>query len=142
MKSKEEIEQLGSKYATTHEDVSDKLSKYLVSACFQDGYTQCQEDMELSDWDVTLTDGLEEVEWDTKPTQSPKDKAKEMYIKFDFVYVQNYTSKFEVKQCALIAVDETIRTLNEDIRDLDVRGNILLDLIEYWREVKQEIDKL
>jgi hypothetical protein len=45
MKSKEEIEQLGSKYATTHEDVSDKLSKYLVSACFRDGYTQCQEDM-------------------------------------------------------------------------------------------------
>jgi hypothetical protein len=73
---------------------------------------------------------------------TPKDKAKEMYIKFDFVYVQNYTSKFEVKQCALIAVDETIRTLNEDIRDLDVRGNILLDLIEYWKEVKQEIDKL
>jgi hypothetical protein len=88
MKSKEEIEQLGSKYATTHEDVSDKLSKYLVSACFQDGYTQCQEDMELSDWDVTLTDGLEEIEWDNKQAQSPKDKAKEMYIKFDFVYVQ------------------------------------------------------
>jgi hypothetical protein len=46
MKTKEEIEKLGSKYATTHEDVSDKLSKYLVSACFQDGYTQCQEDMQ------------------------------------------------------------------------------------------------
>lgn len=116
------------------------------------GYTQCQEDMELSDWDVTLTDGLEEEEWDTKPgfvekrmalrAQSIKDKAKEMYIKFDFVYVQNYTSKFEVKQCASIAVDEIINTLNSDIRDLDVRGNILLDLIEYWREVKQEIDKL
>ena len=45
MKSKEEIKQLGSKYALTHEDVSDKLGKYLVSACFQDGYTQCQEDM-------------------------------------------------------------------------------------------------
>jgi hypothetical protein len=45
MKTKEKIKQLGSKYATTHEDVSDKLSKYLVSACFQDGYTQCQEDM-------------------------------------------------------------------------------------------------
>ena len=27
-------------------------------------------------------------------------------------------------------------------RDLDVRGNILLDLIDYWREVKQEIEKL
>jgi hypothetical protein len=46
------------------------------------------------------------------------------------------------KQCALIAVDETIRTLNEDIRDIDVRGNILLDLIDYWREVKKEIEKL
>ena len=73
---------------------------------------------------------------------TPKEKAKEMYIKFDFVYVQNYTSKFEVKQCALITVDEIINTLNRDIRDLDVRGNILLDLIEYWQEVKQEIDKL
>ena len=45
MKTQEEIEQLGGKYATTHEDVSDKLSKYLVSACFQDGYTKCQENM-------------------------------------------------------------------------------------------------
>jgi hypothetical protein len=25
---------------------------------------------------------------------------------------------------------------------LDVRGNVLLDLIDYWREVKQEIQKL
>ena len=46
------------------------------------------------------------------------------------------------KECALISVDETIRTLNEDIRDIDVRGNILLELIDYWREVKQEIEKL
>lgn len=45
MKNREEIKQLGSKYSTTHEDVSDKLSEYLVSACFQDGYIQCQEDM-------------------------------------------------------------------------------------------------
>jgi|LauGreDrversion4_2_1035121.scaffolds.fasta_scaffold1084397_2 hypothetical protein len=46
------------------------------------------------------------------------------------------------KECALMAVDEIIRTLNEDIRDIDVRGNILLDLIDYWKEVKQEIKKL
>jgi hypothetical protein len=46
------------------------------------------------------------------------------------------------KRCALIAVDEIINTLNHDIRDLDVRGSILLDLIKYWREVKQEIEKL
>ena len=36
---------MGESYATTHEDVSDRLGKYLVSACFQDGYTKCQEDM-------------------------------------------------------------------------------------------------
>jgi hypothetical protein len=46
MKTKEEIKLMGEKYAITHEDVSDKLSKYLVSACFQDAYTQCQEDMD------------------------------------------------------------------------------------------------
>jgi len=45
MKSKEEIKLMGEKYDITHEDVSDRLGKYLVSACFQDGYIQCQEDM-------------------------------------------------------------------------------------------------
>ena len=35
-----------------------------------------------------------------------------------------------------------LNTLNYDIKDLDVRGSILLDLIEYWQEVKTEIHKL
>jgi hypothetical protein len=39
-------------------------------------------------------------------------------------------------------VDEIIQTLNYDIKDLDVRGSVLIDLIEYWRQVKQEIEKL
>ena len=75
--------------------------------------------------------------------QTAKEKAEELVNK-----MWNIEERFgslgnhEAKQCALVAVDETIRTLNEDIRDLDVRGNILLDLIEYWREVKQEIEKL
>ena len=45
MKSKEELKLMGEKYAITHEDVSDRLGKYLVSACFQDGYIQCQENV-------------------------------------------------------------------------------------------------
>jgi hypothetical protein len=80
---------------------------------------------------------------------TPKEKAIELIDKFiDYVNCwdndgANYTQAYNYsKQCALIAVDETIRTLNEDIRDLDVRGNVLLDLIDYWREVKQEIEKL
>ena len=35
-----------------------------------------------------------------------KDKAKELLEKFDFVYIQNYTSISEVKQCVLITIDE------------------------------------
>ena len=76
---------------------------------------------------------------------TPKEKAEELCRKMLYQIewnAQPSTVKGVAKQCALIAVDETIRTLNEDIRDLDVRGNVLLDLIEYWREVKQEIEKL
>jgi hypothetical protein len=60
---------------------------------------------------------------------TPKEKAKELVDKYEFVYIQNYTSMFEVKECALIAVDE-----------------ILICCIgsheEYWQEVKQEIINL
>lgn len=103
-------------------------------------------DDDLSDWDVTLTDGLEEEEWDTKQAQSPKYKAEDLFVTYyqrfpDSIY-SNEGAKAEAKWFASNTVDEIINTLNRDIRDLDVRGNILLDLIEYWREVKQEIDKL
>ena len=74
---------------------------------------------------------------------TPIEKANELLDNFWLMdKVQPMLSNKQAKLCALIAVDITIRTLNEDIRDLDVRGNILLDLIDYWREVKQEIEKL
>ena len=69
---------------------------------------------------------------------TPKDKAEELVEKFTSISGFIRFSKLY----ALLAVDEIIQTLNYDIRDLDVRGNILLDLIDYWREVKQEIEKL
>ena len=80
---------------------------------------------------------------------TPKEKAEKLVDKFsphsycgaceeDDERMRDYHSK----QCAIIAVDEIINTLNKDIRDIDVVGNILLDLIEYWQEVKQEIEKL
>ena len=76
---------------------------------------------------------------------TPKEKAEELIRKYDCGGLTTFLGhdvKIISKQCAIIAVDETIRTLNEDIRDIDVRGNILLDLIEYWQEVKQEIEQL
>ena len=48
----------------------------------------------------------------------------------------------DARQCALIAVDEILETLNEDIKDINVVGNVLLDLIEYWQDVEKEIEKL
>ncbi len=77
---------------------------------------------------------------------TPKGKAIDLFISYfqrlpNYVYTDLGANK-EAKELALIAVNEIIRTLNEDIRDLDVRGSVLLDLIEYWQEVKKEIKKL
>ena len=78
----------------------------------------------------------------------PKEKAIELYYEYynriEHTLSEEYSphEKDVVKQCALLAVEETINTLNYDIRDLDVRGSVLLDLIKYWREVKQEIENL
>ena len=75
---------------------------------------------------------------------TPKEKAQELFYKIlkHSFSDESVSALHRAKQCALIAVDEIINTLNSDIRDLDVRGNILLYLIDYWREVKQEIEKL
>ena len=76
---------------------------------------------------------------------TPKEKAKELVEKYYHLFsvdLENTIDYREAKHCALIAVDEIIRTLNEDIRDLDVRDNVLLDLIEYWKQVKQILEKL
>jgi hypothetical protein len=67
---------------------------------------------------------------------NPKEKAKELYEKYEFVYIQNYTSEHEVKQCALIAVDEI---LNINIKETTEE---CMKLIKYWNEVKLEIEKL
>jgi hypothetical protein len=73
--------------------------------------------------------------------EQAKEKAKELVGKYSFVYIQNYTSMFEVKQCALIAVDEII---NECIRQSFINHGV--DSVDYgqsfWQEVKQEIEKL
>jgi diphthamide biosynthesis methyltransferase len=63
---------------------------------------------------------------------TPKEKAKELVDKYEFVYIQNYTSMFEVKECALIAVDEII----------DLVKHIDVDSEDYWEQVKQEIINL
>ena len=75
----------------------------------------------------------------------PKEKAEELYWKYyhqtEHYLLQKDESKV-AKICALICCDEILLTLNKDIQDINVVGNILLDLIEYWNNVKEELLKM
>ena len=66
-----------------------------------------------------------------------KDKAKELVNKF----LQIYDGRVpQGKQCALICVDEIINTgVNQDYIEQD---GYMLSLVEFYTEVKQEIEKL
>ena len=64
---------------------------------------------------------------------TPKEKAIELIEKYQFVEIANYTSIFEVKECALIAVDEILEITSESYD---------IDHINYWQGVKQEIERL
>ena len=68
-----------------------------------------------------------------------KDKAEELVHKMYAGFVHSLYS-YKAKQCALIAVDEIIKALNDDIY---IQGETDIDShIDYWKEVKQEIEKL
>lgn len=72
---------------------------------------------------------------------TPKEKAEELVINIHSIPSKGI-GLYEAKQIALIAVDEIIRTLNCDLQESDLRGLGLINLILYWQEVKQEIEKL
>ena len=69
---------------------------------------------------------------------TPKEKAQELFDKYA-TYVVRWTGGIEVenqncKQCALIAVDEIIKSL-DDVLHPNPFG-------QYWNKVKQEIENL
>jgi hypothetical protein len=68
---------------------------------------------------------------------TPKQKAKELILKYYFVYVSGYTSIREVKRAALIAVDEIYNEIDDNYDTLHSS-----DRKQYWQEVKTEIEKL
>ena len=71
----------------------------------------------------------------------PREKANDLVSRYYYMLPNNglidtginsCDSRYkEAIECAFVAVNEIIDTLNYDIRDLDVRGNILLDLIKF-----------
>jgi len=73
---------------------------------------------------------------------TPKEKAEELVEKFtDIENKYNEYSDFkQAKQCALIAVDEIINTL--DSERIKYSSDYCFEENKYWTEVKQEIEKL
>jgi hypothetical protein len=68
---------------------------------------------------------------------TPKEKAQDLY--FAMINAgKGLTSSFLAKQCALIAVEE----LCTEFFSLAAPQHIKDEKFEYWKEVKQEIEKL
>jgi hypothetical protein len=66
---------------------------------------------------------------------SPKEKAEELYCKYDSLFKAPFKKHQQIKQCALIAVDEILKD-REEIDGMRVIND------PYWSKVKQEIEKL
>ena len=73
---------------------------------------------------------------------TPKEKAKELIDKFEratWACIMETNNGSEVldlaKQCALIAVEEVICMVSED-------DGIWITTLQYWNQVKTEIEKL
>jgi hypothetical protein len=67
---------------------------------------------------------------------TPKEKAEELFGKH-YIVCQEYTEEIQcsiqAKQCALIAVDEILK--NDTIF-------LYVHHLDFWKEVKQEIEKI
>ena len=96
---------------------------------------------DMSDWDVTLMDGLEDESYVSDDFQigpdgayehtndmTPREKASELIVKCQTTIKSlDYN---EAKQCALICCNEVLGYMGAD------RG------YTFWLEVKQEVEKL
>ena len=65
-----------------------------------------------------------------------QEKAKELVVKYLAIQFGDFPLT-DAKQCALIAVDEVIAQIEPS-----VTMDVISARIEYWQEVKQEIEKL
>ena len=66
---------------------------------------------------------------------TPKEKAEELYCKYDSLFKAPFKKHQQLKESCLIAVDEIL--LNEENKH-----SVLSKIYDYWEEVKQEIEKL
>jgi len=75
---------------------------------------------------------------------TPKEKAEELVLRY--LRIDNNTKEwfnsYIAKQCALIAVDEILQIFNNEWTKLDFWTEEINGTINFWLEVKQEIEKL
>jgi hypothetical protein len=76
---------------------------------------------------------------------TPKEKARDLIGKF--VHLTRQTSGangtiYNSQQCALIAVDEIFEFMKMDDEYTETVSNANSKWVDYWLEVKQEIEKL
>ena len=75
---------------------------------------------------------------------TPKEKAEELVLRY--LRIDNNTKEWFnlhiAKQCALIAVDEILQIFNNEWTKLDFWTEEINGTINFWQEVKQEIEKL
>jgi hypothetical protein len=75
---------------------------------------------------------------------SPKEKAEELVLRY--LRIDNNTKEwfnsYIAKQCALIAVDEILQIFNNEWTKLDFWTEEINGTINFWQEVKKEIEKL
>ncbi len=67
---------------------------------------------------------------------TPKEKAQELFDRFNQPDRTNYPYVHNAQQCALIAVDEILEAIDWHIYESPNRE------ISFWQEVKQEINNL
>jgi len=71
---------------------------------------------------------------------TPKEKAKELFDKYWTLIaykIEGSVGRLVIKQCTLIAVDEIIKAV-----DNPDETYLMKDDVNYWKEVKQEIESL
>ena len=68
---------------------------------------------------------------------TPKEKAEELFEKFNNPDTKHYPYVHNAQQCALVAVDEIIKANPYEVSKTDMDSTI-----DYWQEVKQELEKL
>ncbi len=81
---------------------------------------------------------------------TPKEKAKELYNKMYLAVptdpLQEDNEHKATKQCALIAVEYQFETINKLTFTYNIEDewfdSIMNDEVNYWQEVKKEIEKL